>query len=64
MARSMRLCLVGLAVLAVACPASAEDYPTRTVTMIVPCPAGGPTDQLARVLAPKFTKQLGQNVIV
>jgi len=64
MARSMRLCLVGLAVLAVACPASAEDYPTRTVTMIVPYPAGGPTDQLARVLAPKFTEQLGQNVIV
>src|SRR5262249_12430471 len=60
----LRLCLAGLAVLAFACAASAQDYPSRTVTMIVPYPAGGPTDQLARVLAPKFTEQLGQNVIV
>src|SRR5262249_56344809 len=49
---------------ALACPASAQDHPSRTVTMIVPYPAGGPTDQLARVLEPKFTEQLGQNVIV
>jgi tripartite-type tricarboxylate transporter receptor subunit TctC len=45
-------------------PAAAQDYPSRTVTIIVPYPAGGPTDQLARVLAPKFSEQLGQNVIV
>ena len=46
-----------------ASPASAQDYPSRTVTIIVPYPAGGPTDQLARVLAPKFS-ELGQNFIV
>ncbi len=44
--------------------ASAQDYPTRVVTIIVPYPAGGPTDQLARVLAPKFSEKLGQNFIV
>jgi tripartite-type tricarboxylate transporter receptor subunit TctC len=44
--------------------AVAQDYPSRTVTIIVPYPAGGPTDQLARVLAPKFSEKLGQNFIV
>ena len=44
--------------------ADAQDYPSRTVTVIVPYPAGGPTDQLARVLAPRFSAALGQNVIV
>ncbi|MBX9778364.1 MAG: hypothetical protein K2Y71_28655 [Xanthobacteraceae bacterium] len=43
---------------------AAQDYPSRTVTIIVPYPAGGPTDQLARVLAPKFSDKLGQNFIV
>jgi tripartite-type tricarboxylate transporter receptor subunit TctC len=43
---------------------AAQDYPGRTVTIIVPYPAGGPTDQLARVLAPKFSEKLGQNFIV
>ena len=42
----------------------AQEYPTKTVTIIVPFPAGGPTDQLARVLAPKFTEKLGQPFIV
>ena len=55
-----------LAVSLVACgfAAIAQDYPSRTVTIIVPYPAGGPTDQLARVLAPKFSEKLGQNFIV
>ena len=46
------------------CAALAQDYPTRTVTIIVPYPAGGPTDQLARQLAPKFSEKLGQSFIV
>jgi tripartite-type tricarboxylate transporter receptor subunit TctC len=44
--------------------ALAQDYPTRTVTMIVPYAAGGPTDTVARVLAQAMTKPLGQTVIV
>jgi tripartite-type tricarboxylate transporter receptor subunit TctC len=45
-------------------PAPAQDYPSRVVTIIVPYPAGGPTDQLARQLAPKFSEKLGQSFIV
>jgi tripartite-type tricarboxylate transporter receptor subunit TctC len=50
--------------LALALAASAQDYPSRTVTMIVPYAAGGPTDTVARVLAQSMTKPLGQTVIV
>jgi tripartite-type tricarboxylate transporter receptor subunit TctC len=42
----------------------AQQYPSRVVTVIVPYPAGGPTDQLARVLAPALSEKLGQNFIV
>src|SRR5882672_12842632 len=40
--------------------ASAQDYPTRPITMIVPFPAGGPTDTVARVTAQEMSKLLGQ----
>lgn len=59
----MRLSLAAVLV-ALGSVAAAQDYPSRTVTIIVPYPAGGPTDQLARVLAPKFSEKLGQNFIV
>src|SRR5215510_9348486 len=45
-------------------PSMAQQYPQRPVTLIVPYPAGGPTDQLARMLAPKLSEKLGQNFIV
>jgi len=63
MKASLRLSLAALLV-ALGWSAAAQDYPSRTVTIIVPYPAGGPTDQLARVLAPKFSEKLGQNFIV
>jgi tripartite-type tricarboxylate transporter receptor subunit TctC len=43
---------------------AAQDYPTRTVTMVVPYAAGGPTDTVARVLAQAMTKPMGQTVVV
>ncbi|MEO7742284.1 MAG: tripartite tricarboxylate transporter substrate-binding protein [Usitatibacter sp.] len=58
-----RLVLAG-ATLALALVASAQDYPARAVTMIVPYAAGGPTDTVARVLALAMTKPLGQAVVV
>jgi len=44
--------------------ASAQDYPTRPITMIVPFPAGGPTDTVARVTAQEMSKLLGQQIVV
>ena len=44
--------------------ASAQDYPTRNVTVVVPYPPGGPTDQGARLIAPKLAEKLGHNFIV
>ena len=52
-----------LAVLA-AGAASAQTYPTRNLTMLVPYAAGGPTDTVARVTAQAMGKPLGQTVIV
>ena len=43
---------------------AAQDYPTRAITMIVPFPAGGATDTLARFLAEKLRGVLGQPVII
>jgi tripartite-type tricarboxylate transporter receptor subunit TctC len=60
---SVRL-LLAITLVVFGSAAIAQDYPSRTVTIIVPYPAGGPTDQLARVLAPKFSEKLGQNFIV
>lgn len=44
--------------------ASAQDYPNRPMTMIIPFAAGGPTDVLGRVLAQRMSEILGQQVVV
>jgi tripartite-type tricarboxylate transporter receptor subunit TctC len=44
--------------------ASAQTYPTKTITIIVPFPPGGTTDVLARAVAQKLGPVLGQSVIV
>jgi len=43
---------------------SAQDYPSRPVTMIVPYPAGGPTDTLARIMADRINAPLGQPLVI
>jgi tripartite-type tricarboxylate transporter receptor subunit TctC len=48
----------------VAATAHAQDFPTRTLTMIVPFAAGGAADVTGRILAEGIGRQLGQNVIV
>lgn len=53
-----------LALFAGAWAAGAQTYPDHIITMVVPLPAGGPTDQLARQIAPKLTEKFGQNVII
>jgi tripartite-type tricarboxylate transporter receptor subunit TctC len=44
--------------------ARAQAYPTRPITMVVPFPAGGPTDVIGRVLNERMRASLGQPVIV
>jgi tripartite-type tricarboxylate transporter receptor subunit TctC len=44
--------------------ASAQDWPTRPVTMVVPYAAGGPIDTLARILAARLSEILGQQVVI
>jgi len=57
--------LVALVLLFLAVGAAAADtYPSRTITMIVPYPAGGPTDTIARILAGRMQGALGQTIIV
>jgi tripartite-type tricarboxylate transporter receptor subunit TctC len=45
-------------------PATAQDFPSRVIRIVVAFPAGGPTDFVARLIADKIKAQLGQNVIV
>ena len=45
-------------------PAAAQSWPSRPVRLVVPYPAGGPTDILGRVIAQKLTETLGQPVTV
>ena len=44
--------------------ASAAEFPTRSIRLVVPFAAGGGTDLLARLVAPRLTEVLGQQVVV
>jgi tripartite-type tricarboxylate transporter receptor subunit TctC len=45
-------------------PAAAQAYPSHSITMVVPFSAGGPTDTIARIMAERMGKALGQTVVV
>jgi tripartite-type tricarboxylate transporter receptor subunit TctC len=57
------LAVLGLDAL-LSAPASAQNYPTHTITMIVPFAVGGLTDVPARVLAAMLQERIGQSVVV
>ncbi len=62
MRKLVALVLSLLAVCAVG--AAADTYPSHSITIVVPYPAGGPTDTIARILAERMQLPLGQSVII
>ena len=55
---------LAIALAALVPAATAQDYPTRTVTVVVPFPAGGSVDGVARILVQKLNETVGQHFIV
>ena len=65
----MGSCLAGMgaalvSVLALSGGASAQDYPTRVVKIIVPFPAGGTADAMPRIVAEFLSRKWGQGVVI
>ncbi len=66
--KTLRRALAGFALTAFTliaiAPTRAQDYPNRTMTFVVPYPAGGLVDALARLIADRIGKSMGQTVVV
>ena len=57
-------CWLHSSLLALAAPALAQPYPSRTVSVVVPYPAGGSVDVVARLVVQKLNESMGANFIV
>ncbi|HEU5272088.1 MAG TPA: tripartite tricarboxylate transporter substrate binding protein [Xanthobacteraceae bacterium] len=65
--RALFATLVWLAALSSACPAGQDDvasYPNRPIHIVVPFPAGGPSDLVSRIIGQKMSETLGQPVVI
>src|SRR5262245_15069217 len=65
-ARRASVAFAALAAAALLMPAGAQaqSYPSRPITVIVPFPAGGPSDVVARIVTEGMSKQLGQSMVI
>ena len=59
-----RLLLAAVLAAVLPCLASAQGYPAKAITMVVPFAAGGPTDTIARIFAASLQQRLGQTVVI
>lgn len=64
MRRFVQRCVAFISGILLAAGALAQAYPTRPVSLMVPYPAGGPSDAIARIFSTPLTKELGQPVLV
>ncbi len=62
--REFFLALVSTLAVNAVLPAAAQEYPSRPITIVVPFPAGGPTDAVGRIVAERMRTSLGQSVII
>jgi tripartite-type tricarboxylate transporter receptor subunit TctC len=63
--RTIRFALLAaLALIGASVEAAAQDYPSRPITIVVPFPAGGPSDALVRILGEQMGASLGQPIVV
>src|SRR4030088_1674882 len=60
----MRITTMLFCMLAIMTPAAAQDYPAKSVRILVPYAPGGATDIVARIVAQRLTESLGQSFIV
>jgi tripartite-type tricarboxylate transporter receptor subunit TctC len=64
MGRLLSATIAALVIAASASGAAAQTYPDRTITIVVPFSAGGPTDTVTRLVAEAMSRDLKQQVIV
>jgi tripartite-type tricarboxylate transporter receptor subunit TctC len=62
--RGVKTILASVGMMVLASAASAQDYPSKPITLIIPWPAGGPTDITMRAMAEAAAKHLGQPIVV
>jgi tripartite-type tricarboxylate transporter receptor subunit TctC len=58
------LCIAAIGLCATTANAQAQNYPSRPITVVVPFPAGGPSDVVARIVTEQMGKLLGQSLII
>ena len=62
---SLLLAIVAMAMPSmIAAPASAQTYPSRPITLVVPYPPGGATDAISRIIQDSMSQSLGQQIII